>query len=59
MKLQTKDVNIQKLLYDISQEGKFDRAKQFAVEYTKNVDQLIEKAKKMGLSDTVGKIRKF
>jgi len=47
---------IQKLLYDISQESKFNRAKQFAVEYTKNVNQLIETAKKMGLSDTVGKL---
>ena len=47
---------IQKLLYDISQESKFNRAKQFAVEYTKNVNQLIETAKKMGLSDTAEKL---
>ena len=55
-KIADKGRKIQKLLYDISQEGKFDRAKQFAIEYTKNVDQLIESAKKMGLSDTVGKL---
>ena len=55
-KIADKGREIQKLLYDISQEGKFDRAKQFAIEYTKNVNQLIEKAKKMGLSDTVGKL---
>ncbi len=55
-KIADKGRKIQKLLYDISQEGKFDRAKQFAIEYTKNVNKLIESAKKMGLSDTVGKL---
>ena len=55
-KIADKGRQIQKLLYDISQEGKFDRAKQFAVEYTKNMNKLIETAKKMGLSDTVGKL---
>ena len=55
-KIADKGRNIQKLLYDLSQEGKFDRAKQFAIEYTKNVNKLIESAKKMGLSDTVGKL---
>ena len=55
-KIADKGRKIQKLLYDISQEGKFDRAKQFVIEYTKNVNKLIETAKKMGLSDTVGKL---
>ena len=55
-KIADKGRKIQKLLYDISQEGKLDRAKQFVIEYTKNVNKLIETAKKMGLSDTVGKL---
>ena len=57
-KIADKGRKIQKLLYDISQEGKFDRAKQFAIKYTKNVNQLIETAKKMGLSNTVEKLEK-